>query len=222
MELSFYDHHRQTYGHAALHGGDDAVAEFMVGDYGPEGDDNRGVGEGGEFRVAIYRFSHTSRDDFFRNDHHLVAQIQAFSDATGTLRAFLDSGAWEALAAASESHELRHRDDVTALLVANGIRDASHYPVGHVPVCPCCDRPTGASLAVGDLEAGYNAFWGWLRDHLSVEECEAVELAGVHPDDWKAAAESCIRAARGERDHRPFTTYPDLPRDVPTSTHNPD
>lgn len=64
-----------------------------------------------------------------------------------------------------------------------------------------------------DLEAGAEAFWGWIRDRLTVEECEAVELAGVHQDDWKGAAEACIRAARGERDCRPFTTFPDLPRD---------
>lgn len=60
------------------------------------------------------------------------------------------------------------------------------------------------------LERGAQAFWGWFREPLIVEECEAVENAGVHPTDWRAAAECCIRAARGERDCRPFSTYPDL------------
>lgn len=70
---------------------------------------------------------------------------------------------------------------------------------------------------VGDLERGYNSFWGWLREHLTVEECEALELAGIHPTDWRAAAESCVRAARGEADPRPFTTYPDLERPAEAS-----
>jgi hypothetical protein len=71
------------------------------------------------------------------------------------------------------------------------------------------------AVEAADLERGAQAFWGWFREQLTDEECEAIENAGVHPTDWRAAAECCIRAARGERDHRPFSTYPDLPEPPP-------
>jgi hypothetical protein len=66
--------------------------------------------------------------------------------------------------------------------------------------------------AVGDLDRAANALCAWLLEHLDVATCET--LGYLHPDTWKEIAEVAIRAGRGERDTRPFTMCPDLPRDL--------
>lgn len=125
VTLSFYDHHRQTYGHMKIADGE---AEFMVGDYGAPGEDE-GCGLGGEFAIVLHRFSH---------DAHLTPQLRVFSDATGSLKAFLARGAWDEVC----DNALRTRDDLTRVLTDAGLHDRSHHPIGHKPSCHCCGRPT--------------------------------------------------------------------------------
>ena len=141
IRLSFYDHHRQTYGHMPIRE-DRAAAEFFVGDYGDPGEDN-GVGSGGEFGIYLVRLRLSSD----RAGCYMTPYLRVFSDATGSLKAFLDSGAWDRVSDAAERRAIHTRDDLTELLAKAGLYDRSHYPIGHEPVCHCCGRPTlsGAS-----------------------------------------------------------------------------
>lgn len=135
INLSFYDYHRQSYGHMPIHE-QNVVAEFMVGDYGAPGEDC-GVDTGGEFAIYLSRLQLSPL-----GGQYLSPYVRAFSDSAGSLHAFLDRGAWDTIAAASSRREITSRDDLTALLLASGLYDRSHHPVGHEPVCHCCGRPT--------------------------------------------------------------------------------
>lgn len=130
ITLSFYDHHRQNYGHMPIRR-ENAIAEFMIGDYGQPGED-QGVDRGGEFTIYLYQLSGLARE------RSLSAQVCAFDDSTGSLTAFLASGAWDTICEA----DMRTRDDLTALLLGAGLYDRSNNPIGHKPVCHCCGRPT--------------------------------------------------------------------------------
>lgn len=136
ISLSFYDHHRQSYGAMPLKGGIDA--EFHVGEYGGPPYDE-GACEGGEFSIELVRLGGGT---FPYRGEYMAPVIRAFHDATGSLRAFLDSGAWDLVCVAAAAEEIRSRDDMTALLIEGGLHDRSHNPVGHVPVCSCCGRAT--------------------------------------------------------------------------------
>lgn len=70
------------------------------------------------------------------------------------------------------------------------------------------DVPSMSSAPVGNLERASDAMAAWLLERFDVATCE--RLCELHPDDWQAAAECAVRAARGESDARPFTTYPEL------------
>lgn len=139
MRLSFYDHHRQSYGHMPIR--ENPAAEFMVGDYGEPGED-QGVDKGGEFAIHLIALGNGSAP--FGRDQYLAPVLRVFHDATGSLRAFLDSGAWDAICERAARHEIRRRDDLTELLLAAGLYDRSEHPVGYEPVCHCCGQPTPA------------------------------------------------------------------------------
>lgn len=62
-----------------------------------------------------------------------------------------------------------------------------------------------------DLDAAANALCGWLLEAVGVGGAHDT-LRELHPDTWKECAEVAIRAGRHERDPRPFTMCPDLPR----------
>ena len=78
----------------------------------------------------------------------------------------------------------------------------------------CADHPSVPEhdLTPERLQRAADAFWAWLRDQLSYEAVEMVENDGVHPDDWQAAAETCVRSALGDPDPQPALTYPNRPR----------
>lgn len=138
IELSFYDHHRQSYGHMPIRV-DNAEAEFMVGDYGQPGDDN-GVGVGGEFAIYLVNLQGGSWSQAY-----MAPYLRVFHDATGSLRAFLDSGAWDLICKTAKQKEIRSHADLTALLVGGGLHDRSDHPVGHRPACACCGPPVEAA-----------------------------------------------------------------------------
>jgi hypothetical protein len=125
-KLSFYDHHRQGYGHMPIE--DDA--EFMVGDYG---DGSGGVSELGEFKITL--ISLQSRQ--LRGWPMLSPQLHVFGDATGALKEALDAGLSDVMA-----QEYRNKDDFARALIEIGIADRSDFPIGHKPVCPCCGKST--------------------------------------------------------------------------------
>lgn len=134
--LSFYDHHRQSYGALPIRE-ERAVAEFMVGDYGS----HEGLARGGEFAIYLYALQSDPHRPF-GDERYLTPCIRAFSDAGGSLRAFIESGAWDLVAKTAAEKKIRDRDDFTALLLGAGLKDRSDHPVGHQPVCDCCGRPT--------------------------------------------------------------------------------
>lgn len=137
LTLSFYDHRRQSYGHLPLHN-TDAYAQFMVGDFGEPGEPGYGVGEGGEFAIELYQFG---RAIPAHGDSYLAPRLQAFYDATKSLKQFLASGAWDLIAKSAREKAIHTSDDLTALLLGAGLHDRSEHPVGHKPVCDCCGRP---------------------------------------------------------------------------------
>jgi hypothetical protein len=143
VKLSFYDHHRQSYGHMPITE-DRAVAEFMIGDYGAPGED-QGVDEGGEFAIHLYSL----RADHLGREHYLTPCLRAFGDALGSLTEFIESGAWGLVARTGEERKIRSRDDLTALLLGAGLYDRSQNPVGHEPVCHCCGRRVDAAALHG-------------------------------------------------------------------------
>lgn len=141
MKLGFYDHHRQSYGHMPIRAADpDVVGEFMIGDYT---DEDSGVRDGGEFAIHLVKLSTHTYGEMSR--HYLAPMLRVFHDATGSLRAFLDSGAWDAVHEQAAAKAITRRDDLTSILTAAGLFDRSDHPVGHVPVCHCCGRPTADS-----------------------------------------------------------------------------
>lgn len=115
-QLSFYDHHRQDYHHHIWRNDERAgqVGEFMVGDYGAEG--LGGVGPLGELSVALYQFY---------PDEALSVQVRFFDDAHGTLHELNRLGVLGAI----ENADLHSRDALSVLLLAHGLRDASHQPL---------------------------------------------------------------------------------------------
>jgi hypothetical protein len=131
--LSFYDHHRQSYGHMPINQ-ERAVAEFMIGDYGHPGEDH-GVDKGGEFGIYLYDF---------RGDKGWTPRLCAFGDSHGSLLSFLATGAWRRLCEASEQGMISDRADVTMILLEAGLYDRSAHPLDHRPVCRCCGRPVNA------------------------------------------------------------------------------
>lgn len=130
MKLSFYDHHRQTYGHMPI----DTAAEFMIGDYGEPGEDC-GVGQGGEFKLTLIELSSGARS-FGRTETRLHPHLEVFGDATGSLRAAIAAGLLESM------ETVQHRDELARRLMSIGIPDRSAYPIGSGdPLCPCCKQP---------------------------------------------------------------------------------
>lgn len=127
-DLAFYDYARQDYAETLPLKGS-AEAEFMVGDYGKTL--NNGVGLGGEFAIHLHRFSRPDPWPFTGQGNRpglaLTAQLRVFSDATGSLDAFMPT--WRVVAAESEAGRIRSADDLTRILVENGLRDLSHKPV---------------------------------------------------------------------------------------------
>lgn len=125
--LSFYDHRRQNYGHLPIRGHHDE--EFMVGDYG-DPPYNSGVGPGGEFKIALYRFNNS--------DPALHPQLQVHSDAYGSLRAFIESGALDLI----EKSQILTTDDLAAILLGAGLTDCSDRSQADGPVrsCPACGQ----------------------------------------------------------------------------------
>jgi hypothetical protein len=128
--LSFYDHHRQSYGALPLRDG--LAGEFHVGGY-----DESGVGDGGEFSIGLVGLRYDQH-----GGSYMLPVIRAFSNATESLRTFLDGDAWYLICVAADAKEIRSRDDLTALLIRGGLQDRSDNPVGHIAVCSCCGRPT--------------------------------------------------------------------------------
>lgn len=123
--LSFYDHHRQRYGHLPIR----AEAEFMIGDYGKPGEDE-GVGKGGEFRIALVKLGGS------RTGANLHPHLEVFGDAVGSLAAAIQLGLLKNMEPVST------RDEFSQRLVSLGIYDRSAYPVGSAPpVCPSCGKP---------------------------------------------------------------------------------
>ena len=114
----------------------------MVGDYGQSGEDI-GCGPGGEFAIHLVNLQAGVHP---WHQTYLSPHLRVFHDAGGSLRAFLNSGAWDAVCAAAERREIRSSDDLTALLIAGGLSDRSDFPVGHQPVCHCCGRPVVLDL----------------------------------------------------------------------------
>ena len=120
LKLSFYDHHRQSYGHLLI----DKAAQFMVGDYDDEG------GTGGEFKITLDRLHSLGRPA-------LHPHLEVFGDSIGSLRAAIAAGLLEQLGAVNT------RDDFSRRLIDLGFRDRSDRPIGSPsPICPCCGQPT--------------------------------------------------------------------------------
>jgi hypothetical protein len=126
IELGFYDHARQTYGHMPIRE-DGAVAEFMVGDYG---DSDQGVGRGGEFAIYLYRFDNRP---FGSPAKPLSVQLQVFDDAFGSLRRFDAIGALALI----EKSDIWNNDDLAAVLLGAGLRDRSRFREP-MKTCKCC------------------------------------------------------------------------------------
>lgn len=61
-----------------------------------------------------------------------------------------------------------------------------------------------------DIDAGGEALYVHFSESLSDDLGVALADEGVSSDTLRACAEACIRAARGERDYRPFDTWPHL------------
>jgi hypothetical protein len=120
-KLKFYDHARQRYADGSPIR-DRHEAEFMIGDYAPEG----GVYEGGEFMIALHRFKHPSVSDPWGPqvpDDYLVPQIRAFGDATGALKRAIKAGLLDVL------DDVADRDEFARRLLALGFIDISDNPL---------------------------------------------------------------------------------------------
>jgi hypothetical protein len=115
MNLSFYDPSRMGYTASVAEPRDGAAAEWMVGAYREGG----GCEEGGEFALQLVRFGGVSG-----------VRVCAFTDALGSLRALIDSGALDVI----EKLGTNVRPvDVAGALVGAGVPDRSRVPLGGEP-----------------------------------------------------------------------------------------
>lgn len=120
VALSFYDHHRQNYGHLPIK----EAAEFMVGGY------SDGVDERGEFKITLIELRPHGREG------PLHPHLEVFGDGLGAMKEAFDMGLESALV---ETYATR--DEFTAALTGIGLCDRSDHPIGHKPVCNCCGQP---------------------------------------------------------------------------------
>ena len=118
-KLAFYDHHRMNWHepnwHIATGGRNSIKGEFMIGDF-LKGDPG-GVGKGGEFKIVLYDF----RQGYDDRDEGLSPQFCVFTDGLLSFNTLAKMGVVEKIRRAT----IMSRDDLSWLLMANGVRDDS-------------------------------------------------------------------------------------------------